>query len=205
MRAYLVSIIMISTILCRGCLGLVAQREIMESWREDPNVIYKEVTVGWSETFETNVDFENITGSVIYQNETELSLDDTVSTLEVQFRAQLPYSSLIEETFGNDTNEVRYIEARLWEPGAKAAGGNPFWEVRATQDYPLERIEWRSSELINGVWILEVEARGYGLTAPIEQFSFYDHFDLYATITKPCVRFAASHEIGECAFLSDLN
>ncbi len=205
MRTGLMSTLLITTILLSGCLGLVAQREIMESWREDPDVIYKEVTVGWSKTFETNIDIQNITASVIYQNETELILDDTVSTLEVQFRAQLPYSSILEEAIGNDTNEVRYIEARLWEPGAKAAGGNPFWEVRATQDYPLERIEWRSSELINGVWILEVEARGYGVTNPIEQLSFYDHFDLYATITKPCVRFAASHDIGECAFLSDLN
>ncbi len=102
---------------------------------------------------------------------------------------------------GGDFYASRLLDAL----GVRQEYGDPFWEVRATQDYPLERIEWRSSELINGVWILEVEARGYGVTAPIEQLSFYDHFDLYATITKPCVRFAASHEIGECSFLSDLN
>ena len=45
---------------------------------------------------------------------------------------------------------------------------------------------------------------GYGITAPIDQASFYDSFDTYVTITKPCVVFAESHESDDCTPLSDL-
>ena len=108
---------------------------------------------------------------------------------------------------GNETNEVRFVEARLWEPGTKQSGGDPFWEVRATQD--TDRVEWTNLDFIEGTWSLEVEARGWGVTTPVEQLSFHDSFDLYATITKPCVHFPETHEVNEdgdkeCIFLSDL-
>jgi len=193
-----VFLMLISTTLS-GCLTLSVQRELIESWREPPVQIDKEVTVGWSETFDTGTTLD----SVVYQNETELEFDETVSQLIINFRAQFPYSSTIEDVIGNDTNQIRFVEARLWEPGTKNAGGDPFWQVRATQDYPLERFE-RQGPFIEGNWILEVEARGYGITAPVDQLSFHDHFDLYAIITKPCVRFPQTHEIGECTFLSEL-
>ena len=43
----------------------------------------------------------------------------------------------------------------------------------------------------------------------MEQFSFHDSFELYATITKPCVHFPSLHEVyedgeKECTFLSEL-
>jgi hypothetical protein len=195
----LIALLLLS-MLSSGCMALSMQREIIESWRDPPVQIDKEVTAGWSETFDTGATLD----SVIYENETEILFDETVSELTINFRVQFPYSSTIEDFIGNDTNELRYVEAKLWEPGTKAAGGDPFREVRATQDYPLERFE-RRTDLIEGAWSLEVEARGYGVTAPVEQLSFHDHFDLFATITKPCVRFPQSHELGECTFLSDLD
>ncbi len=199
-KALSLTALLLLSMLSSGCMALSMQREIIESWRDPPVQIDKEVTSGWSETFDTGATLE----SVIYENETEILFDETVSELTINFRVQFPYSSTIEDFIGNDTNELRYVEAKLWEPGTKAAGGDPFWEVRATQDYPLERFEWRT-DFIEGSWTLEVEARGYGVTAPIEQLSFHDHFDLFATITKPCVRFPQSHELGECTFLSDLD
>jgi len=198
-KALSLAALLILSMLSSGCLALSIQREIIEDWREHPVHIDKEVTSGWSETFDTGATVE----SVIYQNETVIQFDETVSELTINFRAQFPYSSTIEELIGNDTNEIRYVEARLWQPNTKGEG-DPFWEVRATKDHPLERFEWRTDFII-GDWILEVEARGYGVTAPVEQLSFHDHFDLYATITKPCVRFPQSHEPGECTFLSELN
>jgi hypothetical protein len=199
-KALSIAALLLLSMLSSGCMALSMQREIIESWRDPPVQIDKEVTAGWSETFDTGATLD----SVIYANETEIMFDETVSELTINFRVQFPYSSTIEELIGNDTNELRYVEAKLWEPGTKAAGGDPFWEVRATQDYPLERFEWRT-DFIEGAWTLEVEARGYGVTAPVEQLSFHDHFDLFATITKPCVRFPQSHELGECTFLSDLD
>ncbi len=199
----LVSLLMAS-MMSSGCMALSIQREIMESWREPPVREDKEVSVGWAETFETGTELD----SVLYQNETNLVFDETVSTLVINFGALFPYSSTLEDLIGNETNQVRYVEARLWEPGAKESGGSPFWEVRATQDYPGERFPYQV-DFIAGTWVLEVEARGWGITTPVEQLSFHDSFYLYATITKPCIHFPSSHGVSddgelECTFLSDL-
>ena len=203
-NALLIASLLMATTMSSGCLALSIQREIMESMREPPERIEQDVTVGWSETFETGTELD----SVLYQNETNLIFDDTVSSLVINFRAQFTYSSTLEDLIGNETNQVRYVEARLWEPGATNAGGGPFWEVRATQDYPGERGDWQI-DFIEGTWVLEVEARGWGVTTPVEQLSFHDSFDLYATMTKPCVHFPSSHEVSadgemECTFLSEL-
>ncbi len=196
--------ILVASIMSSGCLALSIQRELMESWREEPVDIDKDVTLGWSETFETGTELN----SVLYQNETNLIIDGTVSKLVINFRAQFPYSGTVEDLFPNGTNEVRYVEAKLWQPSTKNAGGDPFWEARATQDYPSERFEWQN-DFVEGTWVLEVEARGWGITTPVEQLSFHDSFDLYATMTKPCVHFPQSHDVTEdgeleCTFKSDL-
>ena len=180
-----------------GCLGLVIQREIMETMREEPEVINKEESYFWDITF----DSDSIE-AIQYTNETPITFDDTVSKLTIVFRAQFPYSSILEQVVPNGTNEYRYVEVRVWEPGVKAAGGNPYWEVKATQDYPLERFEF--SDLVNGNWLVEIDARGYGWDSPVDQASFHDHFDMSLTITKPCVRFAEIHDTGECTDLSVL-
>ena len=180
-----------------GCLGLVIQREIMESMREEPEVINKEESYFWDITF----DSDSIE-AIQYTNETPILFDETVSKLTIVFRAQFPYSSILEQVVPNGTNEYRYVEVRVWEPGVKAAGGNPYWEVKATQDYPLERFEF--SDLVNGNWLVEIDARGYGWDSTVDQASFHDHFDMSLTITKPCVRFAEIHDTGECTDLSVL-
>jgi|TARA_B110000438_G_C15573702_1_gene546518 hypothetical protein len=192
------SILMLSATIT-GCLGLAFQREFMESMREEPVVRIKEETVGFDYTFESDgID------SVEYNDEILIEFDSSVSQLVINFRAQFPYSSVLEELVGNETNQYRYVHVKLWKPGAETAGGSPFWEVRATQDYPQEKFSFPQSDLIDGQWKFEVEARGYGITAPVDQASFYDHFDTYVTITKPCVVFAESHENDECTYLSDL-
>lgn len=192
-------LMLVASMASAGCLGLVMQREVMESMREEPVVINKEETNLWDVTF----DSDSLSADAIqYTNETSISLDDTVSKLTITFRAQFPYSSILEEVVPNGTNEYRYVQVRVWEPGVKAAGGDPYWEVRATQDYPLERFEF--SDLVNGLWLVEIDARGYGWDSPIDQASFHDHFDMSVTITKPCVHFAEVHEIGECTDLSVL-
>ena len=192
----LLLMLVVSTV-SAGCLGLVIQREIMETMREEPEVINKEESYFWDITF----DSDSIE-AIQYTNETPITFDDTVSKLTIVFRAQFPYSSILEQVVPNGTNEYRYVEVRVWEPGVKAAGGNPYWEVKATQDYPLERFEF--SDLVNGNWLFEIDARGYGWDSPVDQASFHDHFDMSLTITKPCVRFAEIHDTGECTDLSVL-
>ena len=180
-----------------GCMGLVMQREIMEDMRDEPFVINREEAYLWDVTFNSDS-----LESVQYTNQTQIVFDETVSKLSITFRAQFPYSSILEEVVPNSTNEYRYVEVRVWEPGVKESGGNPFWEVKATQDYPLERFEF--SELSNGNWLVEIDARGYGFDSPIEQASFHDQFDVSVTITKPCVHFAEIHDSGDCTDLSEL-
>lgn len=192
----LLLMLVVSTV-SAGCLGLVMQREIMESLRDDPEVIDKEESYFWDVTF----DSDSIE-AIQYTNETQIEFDETVSKLTIVFRAQFPYSSLLEQVVPNGTNEYRYAEVRVWEPGVKAAGGNPYWEVKATQDYPLEYFEF--SDLVNGNWLVEIDARGYGWDSPVDEVSFHDHFDMLLTITKPCVHFAEIHEKGECTDLSVL-
>ncbi|MDG1533710.1 MAG: hypothetical protein P8Q35_04650 [Candidatus Thalassarchaeaceae archaeon] len=179
-----------------GCIGLVMQREIMEDLREEPTTIMKEESFLWDVTFETN----SLDG-VQYNNQTQISLDATVSKITITFRAFFPYSDSIGE-ITNETDELRFVEAILWEPGVKESGGNPFWQVKTTQDYPLERFEF--SNIVEGNWLVEIDARGYGFTAPIDQFSAYDHFDMSVTITKPCVHFPEVHDKGDCTDLSAL-
>ena len=193
------SILMISATLT-GCLGLAFQREFMESMRDDPVVRLTEETYGFDYTFESNS-----IESVYYTDSIIIEFDSSVSQLVINFRAQFPYSSIIEELpLDNETNQYRYVHAMLWKPGVKESGGEAFWEVRATQDFPQDRFTFSQSDLISGNWVFEVEARGYGFSAPIDQASFYDSFDTYVTITKPCVVFAESHESGDCTPLSDL-
>ena len=177
-------------------MGLVMQREIMEDMREEPFVNNKEESFFWEVMFTSeSLDLE----SVQYTNETPIVFDETVSKMSITFRAEFPYSTLLDL---NESNELRYVEVKVWEPGVKESGGNPYWEVRATQDYPLERFDF--SSLANGKWTVEIDARGYGIDPGVAQFAFHDYFEMTLTITKPCVQFKEIHEDGECTDLSVL-
>ena len=199
-KTLLVLAILLTSTLTSGCLGLALQREVMESWRAPPSTFPKEETFGWDHTFESS----GVEAAEPFEREELIMFDESVTELIITFRAQFPWSSQIEDVIGNETNEFRYVEVRLWEPGVKESGGDPYWEVRATKDYPQTPFVLGDGQLMQGNWLFEVEARGYGITAPIEQLSFHDSFDVYLTITRPCVQFAEVHGEGECTFLSDL-
>ncbi|MEC7686028.1 MAG: hypothetical protein VX184_02160 [Candidatus Thermoplasmatota archaeon] len=199
-KALTVLVVLLTSTLTSGCLGLAIQRETMESWREPPSTFPFQTLYSWVHTFESS----GIEAAEPYQREELIQFDESVTELVINFRAQFPWSSQIEDVIGNETNEFRYVEVRLWEPGVKETGGNPYWEVRATQDYPQTDFKLGNGTFIEGNWLFEIEARGYGITAPIEQLSFHDSFDVYLTITRPCVQFAEVHGEGECTFLSDL-
>jgi len=178
-----------------GCLGLVVSREMMEDLRVDPSHRNQEVTVGWSYEF----DLDNLS-SAQYHNTSDIPIDYTVQDIIVIFRAEFPYN------FQNVTGDLRYVHARLWEPGVRDGGGTPFWELRVTEDQPQIRERWEvgSEPFTSGDWMLEVEAQGYGIDAPIELASFHDQFDVYVTVIRPCVHFAEVHAADECTDLVDL-
>ncbi len=200
--AFSILVILLASTLTSGCLGLAAQREVMESWRELPKVIEKEETFGWEHTFESN----GLEAADPYEEEKLIEFDESVSMLVVNFRVDMQWSDQLEDLLGDEgTSEFRYVEVRLWEPGVKEAGGYPFWEINATSSHAQERFTPGNGTYIEGNWVFEIEARGYGITLPVEQLSFHDHFEVYLTITRPCVRFDEVHESGECTYLSGLD
>ena len=85
------SVLMISATLT-GCLGLAFQREFMESMRDDPVVRLTEETYGFDYTFESNS-----IESVYHTDNIIIEFDSSVSQLVINFRAQFPYSSLVDE------------------------------------------------------------------------------------------------------------
>ena len=70
-KALLIASLLFASTMSSGCLALSIQREIMESWREPPVYIDEDVTVGWSETFETGTELD----SVLYTNTTNMVFD----------------------------------------------------------------------------------------------------------------------------------
>ena len=187
-------------ILSSGCLGLVLQREIMEDIREPPETILREQSIGFDHTFtSTGLD------STDYYNESSIQRDSSVQSMSISFRAQMPLSETFESLIGNETNLIRYVDAKLWSPGSKSAGSEPYWEIRVTQDHSLERWDYTGMNFQEGIWVLEVDARGYGWEPGIEQLTAKDHFDVFVTITKPCIRFAEIHDSDDCVFQSELD
>ena len=98
-------------ILSSGCLGLVLQREIMEDIREPPETILREQSIGFDHTFtSTGLD------STDYYNESSIQIDSSVQSMSISFRAQMPLSETFESLIGNETNLIRYVDAKLWSP-----------------------------------------------------------------------------------------
>ena len=98
-------------------------------------MIEKEETFGWEHTFEST----GLEAADPYEKEELIEFDESISMLVVNFRAQFPWSSQIEDLIGNQTNELRYVEVRLWEPGVKEAGGDPFWEIETSSAFAQTR------------------------------------------------------------------
>ena len=203
-RGVALALLLTLTMLSPGCLSLLTMREMMEDMREPPKRLLVPTPVGWDYTFDTE-DFE----STQYSNESEFTIDPTVSEFEVFFDASIgdALSDTLNETFPGLIEEVgaRYVEISIWEPG-EYPSGTPFLTQRATENYEsTERyVNEDSSPLVDGEWVLSVEAQGIGIEAPIDVLSVYDSFSVYVTVIRPCERFAEIHEPGECTNLIDL-
>ena len=76
--------ILLASTLTSGCLGLAAQREVMETWRELPLTIEKEETFGWDHTFYSS----GLEAADPYEREELIQFDESVTMLVINFRAQ---------------------------------------------------------------------------------------------------------------------
>ena len=107
-------------------------------------------------------------------------VDETVSKMLLDFSVSFEWSSTVGEFLGNNTDELRFVEITLLKPN-----GDKCWEYLATSSVGQMSLELRSesdctisignsSGFTNGNWVLQVRARGYTLSAPIDTLSFED-------------------------------
>ncbi len=208
---------MLLSILTSGCMGLAIQREVMEDLREDYDIDTVPVEpVGWEHKFSQNECVlpgteEDAQELDCYSNITTIRVDQTVSKMSLDLSVSFEWSALIGEYLGNNTDEIRFVEVTLRKPNQEVC-----WSYLATSTVSLEG-EWggendcesgtgsNTSGFDEGEWKLEVRARGYAFSAPIDTLSFQDEFRVSLWTTKPCVRFPEIHEFPDCTFLSDLD
>ena len=168
-----------------GCLSLVIGRELMEGAREPPYVTDVVESHRLAYTFTTNsID------SYQHSNQTNISIDHTVSDIIITFRVQMDADSILGPLGVNVsqwTGEERYVEAWLYEPD-----GSERWNMRTEDDMALNRTEYESPPLTfpSGEWNLVVDSRGFGWQTDL--LEAHDSYELTVTIVKPCITFGES-------------
>ena len=210
------SLLLLLSIASSGCMGLAMQREIMEGMRDDP----REEIVPVEPIVQAHIFAQNecILPEIdsysqetdCYSNESVILVDETVSKMLLDFSVSFEWSSTVGEFLGNNTDELRFVEITLLKPN-----GDKCWEYLATSSVGQMSLELRSesdctisignsSGFTNGNWVLQVRARGYALSAPIDTLSFEDEFRVSLWVTKKCIVFPEIHAEGECSFSSEL-
>ena len=193
LRAGLLALILLSMSILPGCLGLVVSRELMEWNRGVPETDEVVDVYGFDHIFDST-DPQDI---IFNPAPSEIRIDNEVKEMRIFFRVEMDFSDIAGIQTNNITNTVRYVHAKLWEPGANKNTDEPFWQDNATSDrYPP--VQRKYPPFTPGVWELEVSAQGYGLDLPIDQISFHDEFEVSVSIVRPCIEFPERADPNEC-------
>ena len=179
-----------------GCLSLVIGRELMEGARDEPEITDVAEQHFLAYTFTTNA-----IDTYQHSNQTNISIDHTVSDIIITFRVQMDADSILGPLNINVsqwTGDERYVEAWLYEPD-----GSEWWNMRTEDDMALNRTEYESPPLTfpSGEWNLVVDSRGFGWQTDLMEA--HDSYELTVTIIKPCVTFGESPDI--CIPLVDMD
>ena len=185
----LLSATLMLSISLSGCLTLVVGREIMEGARGTPTIEDTSMAYDLSHEF-TSTEFS----AIAHGNQTVIPIDETVSEVIVHFGVQLSYDDVGGVGLENFTAGQRYVEAWLYPPG-ESPNGNPWWHERTEEDFAQNRSRWADQQFESGDWLLEVDAMGYGVDAPIDSLSFHDTFELRVTVIRPCVIFPETPDV----------
>lgn len=165
-----------------GCLALVPAREFLESMRDEPQPDITREKSSLNHTF-------NSLNPTPYFDSVEINVDESVSSIMIYFRANMDFADQISAFPLID--QVRYVNAKL-----TTEDGTLIWSINATNttrpgeetlcgDHPRPPCE-------KGTWILEVEARGYGVNAVLQES--YDDFIVQATVVRTCIKYAGESE-----------
>ena len=179
-----------------GCLSLAIGREMMEGARGEPKVYDVTDSYRLAYTFTTNgID------SYQHSNQTNISIDHTVSDIIINFRVQLDADSILGPLGVNIsqwTGEERYVEAWLYD-----AEGSEWWHMRTEEDLAMNRSEYESPPLTfpSGEWNLVVDSRGFGWVTDLMEA--HDSYELTITLVRPCMTFPESPDI--CTPLLELD
>lgn len=185
-------LLMVSTSVS-GCIGLVASRELMEWTRGVPTTDNRVEAYQFNHTFDST----DLQAVIFNPPPHEIEFDSEVQEIRIYFRVVMDFSEIGGVDTNNLTSSVRYVHARLWEPGADKDVDEPFWQENATSDrYPPTQRFYPPFEA--GTWELEVEAQGYGLTTPVSQISFHDEFEVSVSVVRPCILFPERAHPDDC-------
>ena len=164
-------VLLLSTTLS-GCLSLVPAREFLEWQRDDVRLVTVYDREDISHTFKQ-------IEATPYENETGFYVDDTVSQIDVYFKASFSFS---DEVGCLDTGLTRYVRATLLMPDDNVA-----WSTDVCENAnPPEEHLLPQPEFVRGEWRLTVVARGAG-----EEFlnQFQDSFSVVVTVHRECVQY----------------
>jgi hypothetical protein len=154
-----------------GCLALVPAREFLEWQRDDVQLVTVYHREDLSHTFTELAE--------AYTNQTSFYVDDSVSQIDVYFKASFSFS---DEVGCADAGVTRFVRATLLMPDNTAA-----WETEVCENAnPPEEHLLPQPEFQRGEWVLSVEARGVG-----EEFlnQFKDNFNVVVTVHRECVQY----------------
>ncbi len=169
-----------------GCLSLVIGRELMEGAREPPYVTDVAEQHLLAYTFTTDA-----LDSYQHSNQTNISIDHTVSRIIINIRVQMDADSFLGIIPGWDaanlTGDERYVEAWLYKPD-----GSEWWNIRTEDDLATNITDYESPPLTfpSGEWNLVVDSRGFGWQTDL--IEAHDSYELTVTIVKPCITFGES-------------
>jgi hypothetical protein len=161
------AILLISTSMLSGCMGLILARESIEELREPaiPSIRYEKISITqiWN-TLEVQP----------YTNRSTFIVDESTNRISIYLKVNFNWPALV--------NQSQFVRATLTD-----AEGTIQWQEDVSSDYePTEKQLLPAPAFAMGEWVLNVEARGYG-----ESFvnQVKDEFSLRVTIEKSCIQY----------------
>nr|MBC8437927.1 hypothetical protein [Euryarchaeota archaeon] len=126
-KPILLAVILLSMSFSSGCIGLLAGRELMEWTRGVPEREEVVDVYGFDHTHQRPLLADP--SDVIFNPEPrQIRIDSEVKEMRIFFRVEMDFSEVAGFETGNFTNAVRYVDAKLWEPGANKLTDEPYWQ-----------------------------------------------------------------------------
>jgi len=161
------AIVLLTTSMLSGCMGLILARESIEELREPaiPSIRYEKISI--SQVWDT-------VEAQPFSSRQTFIVDDSTNRISIYLKVNFNAPPIL--------NQSQYVRASLTD-----AEGVVQWQEDVSSDYePTEKQLLPAPSFAKGEWVLNVEARGYG-----ESFvnQIKDEFSLRVTVEKSCIQY----------------